>query len=132
MVVRDVQNITMIGNNKSYHITCAESVRIIVLNVINFRIDNILLFFNSTPECTKASGLQTLTSCTYDVSVVLYQCISVVINKTEIRNTAGIAGIAAVNIMGNSIISKLTIIINCTICPENPVQINGIVVHWVG
>ena len=81
-----------------------------MLNVIKFRIDNLLLIFNSTPECTKASGLQTLTSCTYDVSVVPYQCISVVINKTEIRNTAGIAGIAAVNIMGNSIISKLTII----------------------
>ena len=72
---------------------------------------------------------------TYNASIVLYQCTSVVINKTEIRSNAGIAGIAAVNIRGNSNISEVTIRINCTVCPKNMVQINGIIVHyieWVG
>ena len=44
---------------------------------------------------------------TYNASIVLYQCTSVVINKTEIRSNAGIAGIAAVNIRGNSNISEV-------------------------
>ena len=45
------------------------------------------------------------------------------------------AGIAAVNIIGNSIISQVTIRINCTICPRYLKRIYGIVVHykeWVG
>jgi len=54
----------------------------------------------------------------------------VVINKTEIRNNADIAGIAAVNILGSSIISQVIIGINRTMGQEHLLQVNGIVVHY--
>ena len=141
MVVSNVQNITMIGK-KNCTITCAESVGIIVFNVTNFRLENTNFQFKNYPnnyicriKMYSNVGYTTDFNITYNASIVLYQCMSVVIYKTEIRNNAGIAGIAAVNIIGKSIISEVTIRINCTKCPKKLVQINGIVVHykeWVG
>ena len=141
MIVRDVQNFTMIGK-RTCNIACAESVRIIMFNVTNFRLENIDFQFKNNPNNSRIKVYSSFRftdslqdNITYNASIVLYQCMSVIINKTEIKNNVGIAGIAAVNIMGSSIISQVTIKINCKICPENMVQINGIVVQykeWVG
>ena len=138
MIVRDAQNIKMIGK-KTCNITCAESVRIIVFNVTNFRLENVNFQFKNNPSTKMYPSFRFTDSLqgniTYNASIVLYQCISVVINKTEIRNNAGIAGIAAVNIMKRSIISEVIIRLTCTMCPGYLVQINGIVVNykeWVG
>ena len=108
-----------------------------MFNVTNFRLENINFEFKNNPsnsriemyQCFRfTDSLQDIV--TYNASIVFYQCTSVVINKTEIRNNAGIVGIAAVNIMERSIISEVIIRINCTMCPEYLVQINGIVVNY--
>jgi len=140
MLEGNVQNFTMRGN-KICRITCAESVWIMVFNVTNFKLENMDFQFKSYPNNSRyprfrfTDLLHYNTTC--NASIVLYQCTSVVINKLEVNNNDGIAGIAAVNIIGSSIISQVSLIvkINCTMCPQYLAQINGIVVNykeWVG
>jgi len=78
MLVRGVQNITMIGEN-TCSITCAESVWIIVVNVTNFRLESIINFkFVIEPNNSRIKTNQTfrfkdLFYITYNLSIVLYK-----------------------------------------------------------
>ena len=97
MFVRDVQNFTMIGKN-TCNITCAESVWMMMSNVTNFRLENVNFQFKNNPNNSKIKMYQSFrftdslqNNVTNNASIILYQCTSVVINKTEIRTNAGIA-----------------------------------------
>jgi len=139
ILIKDIRNFTMIGMN-TCKITCAEFVSIIVMNITKFQLEGIKFQFKNNPQNYQINmhpsfrfTVSLRTKMSYNASIVLYQCTSVVITKTEITSNAGIAGIAGINVVGKSKISHLSIMLNCSICPTvegYPMPINGIVLLY--
>jgi len=134
IVLKNIRNFTMEGT-KPCSIKGAVSVSIVVYNVTNFKLSNIDFQFANILDGYKISSfklrkLLRTKIARYAAALVLYHCKSVQITSTEIMTNAGIAGLAVVNIMGNSNLTLVQIKVNCSQFLTKPTRINGIVFHY--
>ena len=140
LIVQNVINFSMTGEGVC-EITCTLYSSILLSNVTNFTLENI-----NFVNCNKnhSNGLHTNFDYDYvsiskpsrNASILLYNCISVVINNISVLVNAGTTGILIVNVRSYSTLTNVSITINLIMCPtkyEHPEQINGLLFyydHW--
>ena len=109
-----------------------------ILNVSNFTLENI-----NFENCNKNHSTDLHTTFDYDhvsiskpscnASILLYNCISVVINNISVLVTAGTTGLLVVNVRSNSVLTNVSITVNYKICStkdEHPEQINAVSFYY--
>ena len=136
LVIQDVTNVKLTGENLCI-IRCTSHVNIIILNVTNFRLENVTFENCSTSykNCLHKDFIfkRVLTSKpSSNASILLYHCMSVEINNIAIIIIDGTAGIFIINVRNYSKIANIHITLQTNCPPVNKIslQTNGILIYY--
>ena len=132
LVIQNATNVTLTGEFLCI-IRCTSHASIIILNVINFRLESITF-----ENCTANYNNHLHTNVKYDsskpaticnASILLYHCMSVEIDKITIMITEGNAGMLVVNVRNYSKFSNVSITsqVNCPLTNDSS---NGILFYY--
>ena len=138
LVIQNVTNVTLTGESLCV-IRCTSHVSIIILNVTNFRLENITfencgtnygnhVHFHSDFYKYDVISISKPES---NASILLYHCILVEIINITITVTEGDTGMLVVNTRNLNITNiRITIQINCSSVNNSSLQTNGIMLYY--
>ena len=136
LVIQNVTNVTLTGESLCI-IRCTSHVNIIILNVANFRLENITFENCSTSYKNYLHKdfrfkHDLIAKPSSNASILLYHCESVEISNIAIIITEGNAGIIIVNVRNYSKIANIHITLqtNCPSVNISSLQTNGILIYY--
>ena len=142
MLIRDINNFTFIGIH-TCNITCTASSSVVMYNChnitfknINFKFENELKYYSRkkyssfTNNFTKELYQEVIG---YNGSILFYHCASVMIENIKLMTNAGVDGIVAINVKGNSTFTDNTITLKWSLmlCSSlDRAKVNGIKIYY--
>ena len=144
LTIRNAENFTLAGKDST--IVCTPPAGIIVAGTSNFKLMNMSLlncgkdnyhYFHSRISSFFSTSFHQLhflsngikfIKC--NVSLLLDNCTSVVIKNVNISINIGFVGLFAVNMKNVSIITDLSVHLNCSTCPSFYSHISGIIFYY--
>ena len=136
LVIQDVTNVTLTGESLCF-IRCTSHVNIIILNVTDFRLENVTFENCSTNYKDYLHKdfrfkRDLIAKPSNNASILLYHCMSVEINNIAIIITEGNAGLFIINVRNYSKIANIHITLqtNCPSVNISSLQTNGILIYY--
>ena len=134
LVIQNISNFSLIGES-ACNIKCAPHVGISIFNVSGFKLENINLencnkSYSHDLDTTFEYDRVSISKPSYNASIILYNCTSVVINNISALVNAGTTGIFVINVRGNSTLTNISITVDYTVCPTEHERINAILLYY--